>query len=130
VQGSAPDVEPDLAEQQRVVDAFLAAAREGDFEGLVAVLDPGVVFRMDAGLDDRRARDPIVGAEAVARQVLSRGTPLAPLARPVLVNGAAGAMVGSAERPFAVVGFTVTHGRIAAIDLVLDQEKLAHLAIG
>jgi RNA polymerase sigma factor (sigma-70 family) len=129
VQGSAPDVEPDLAEQRRVVDAFLAAAREGDFDGLLAVLDPDVVFRLDAGLDDRRARDPIVGAEAVAHQVLSRGTPLAPLARRVLVNGAAGALVGSADRPFAVAGFTVVDGRIAAIDLVLDQEKLAHLSI-
>jgi RNA polymerase sigma-70 factor (ECF subfamily) len=130
VQGSAPGVDPDLEEQKRLVDAFLAAAREGDFDGLVAVLDPDVVFRMDAGPDDHRARDPIVGAEAVARQVLSRGTPLAPLARPVLVNGAAGALVGSAERPFAVAGFTVVGGRIAAIDLVLDQRKLAHLAIG
>jgi RNA polymerase sigma factor (sigma-70 family) len=130
VQGSAADVDPDLDEQQRLVDAFLTAAREGDFDGLVAVLDPDVVFRMDAGPDDHRARDPIVGAKAVARQVLSRGTPLAPLARPVLVNGAAGALVGSAERPFAVAGFTVVGGRIAAIDLVLDQKKLAHLAIG
>jgi RNA polymerase sigma-70 factor, ECF subfamily len=130
VQGAAPDVERDVDEQQRVVGAFLAAAREGDFEGLLAVLAPDVVFRMDAGPDDHRARDPIVGAEAVARQVLSRGTPLAPLARPVLVNGAAGALVGSPERPFAVAGFTVVSGRIAAIDLVLDQEKLAHLAIG
>ena len=130
VRGAKPVEDTDLTAQREVVDAFLAAAREGDFDGLIAVLDPEVVFRMDAGPDDRRARDPIVGAEPVARQVLARGTPLAPLARPVLVNGAAGAMVGTPERPFAVVGFTVSHGRIAAIDLILDQEKLAHLSLG
>jgi RNA polymerase sigma-70 factor (ECF subfamily) len=107
-----------------VVDAFLAASRAGDFAGLLEVLDPDVVFRVDAGPDSPLARGPVVGAEAVARQVLARGTRLAPLARPALVNGMAGALVGSPERPFAVVGFTVAAGRITAIDLVIDRAKL------
>ena len=88
------------------------------------MLDPEVVFRVDAGPDSPLARPPVVGAEAVARQVLARGTRLAPLARPVLVNGLAGALVGPPERPVAVVGFTVAGGRITAIDLVVDRAKL------
>jgi RNA polymerase sigma-70 factor (ECF subfamily) len=129
VQGAAPELDTDVGEQRRVVDAFLAAAREGDFEALVAVLDPDVVFRLDAGPDDRRSRGPLVGAAAVARQILARGTPLAPLARPALVNGAAGAVVGTPDRPFAVAGFTVSHGRIAEIDIILDPEKLSRLSL-
>ncbi|MFL5954281.1 MAG: RNA polymerase sigma factor SigJ [Gaiellaceae bacterium] len=130
VQGAGPELETDVGEQRRVVDAFLAAAREGDFEALVAVLDPDVVFRLDAGPGDRRSRGPLVGAAAVARQILARGTPLAPLARPAFVNGAAGAVVGAPDRPFAVAGFTVSHGRIAEIDIILDPEKLARLSLG
>jgi RNA polymerase sigma-70 factor (ECF subfamily) len=68
-----------------------------------------------------------VGASAVARQILERGTPLAPLARPALVNGSAGAIVDIGGRPFAVVSFTVRQGRIAAIDLVADPDKLRGL---
>ncbi|HEY6017796.1 MAG TPA: sigma-70 family RNA polymerase sigma factor [Gaiellaceae bacterium] len=117
VRGAAPVPDPDLARQRVVVDAFLAAAREGDFDALLAVLDPDVVFRA-------QSRAPIVGAEAVARRVLARGTPLAPLARPAIVNGAAGALVGPVDAPIAVVGFTVVDGRIAAIDLVTDRETL------
>src|SRR5205807_4291483 len=79
VQGAAPNPDPDLAEQRRVVDAFLAASRAGDFDALIAVLDPDVVFRVDTGRGDRA---PAEGAEAVARQVLARGRPFAPHARP------------------------------------------------
>src|SRR5204863_142557 len=82
-----------------------------------------VVFRADAGAGDPRARPPVVGAEAVARQVLARGSRLAHLARPALVNGAEGAMVASGGKVIAVVGFTIVGGRIAALDLVLDREK-------
>ena len=124
VRGATPDHPAEPGEQRRVVDAFLAASRAGDFAGLLEVLDPDVVFRVDAGPDSPLARGPVVGAEAVARQVLARGTRLAPLARPALVNGMAGALVGSPERPFAVVGFTVAAGRITAIDLVIDRAKL------
>jgi RNA polymerase sigma factor (sigma-70 family) len=119
------DVGP--ARQREVVDAFLAASRAGDFEALVAVLDPDVVFRADTGPGSRLARSPLEGAEPVARQVLERGRPLAGLARPALVNGAAGLVVGRPGRPIAVVGFTIAHGRIAAIDLITDPEKLARV---
>jgi RNA polymerase sigma-70 factor (ECF subfamily) len=71
----------------------------------------------------------VVGAEAVARQVLSHGAAFAPHARPALVNGGAGVVVVIGGRPFAVVGFTVSGGRIAAIDLVADPEKLRGLTI-
>jgi RNA polymerase sigma factor (sigma-70 family) len=125
VRGATPVQDPDLAEQRRVVDAFLLAARNGNFDALIEVLDPEVVFRIDAGGQAPRAREPIVGAEAVAKQILSRGAGFAPLARPALVNGAAGAIVGPGDRPVAVVGFTVSNGRIAEIDIVADPEKLA-----
>jgi RNA polymerase sigma-70 factor (ECF subfamily) len=127
VRGAAPQPDSDVARQREVVDAFLAASRAGDFEALIAVLDPEVVFRIDTGGTAPRARPPLVGASAVARQILERGTPLAPLARPALVNGSAGAIVDIGGRPFAVVSFTVRQGRIAAIDLVADPDKLRGL---
>jgi RNA polymerase sigma-70 factor (ECF subfamily) len=122
VRGAAPSPDQDLARQREVVDAFLAASRAGDFEALLEVLDPDVVFRTD-----RAARPPITGAPAVARQILARGTRFAPLARPAVVNGAAGAVVGPPNAPIAIVGFTVVDGRIAGIDLVTDRRKLARL---
>jgi len=125
VQGATPDPAADLTEQRRVVEAFLAASRNGDFHGLLEVLDPDVVFRLDAGPDGPLARLPIEGAERVAAEIVSRGTPLAPLARPALVNGAAGVIVGPAGRPpIAIVGFTVSGGRITAIDLIIDRDKI------
>jgi RNA polymerase sigma factor (sigma-70 family) len=125
VQGATPDPAADLGEQREVVEAFLAASRNGDFRALVEVLDPDVVFRLDAGPDDPRARPPIQGADRVAAEIMSRGTPLAPLARPALVNGAAGAVVGQpGNPPFAIVGFTVSGGRITAIDVILDRDKI------
>jgi len=127
VQGAPLNAEASLDEQRELVDAFLAASRNGDFEGLIAVLDPDVVFRVDTGIDDLRARGPVSGAAAVAERVLARGRPLAGLARPALVNGGAGLVVGQPGRPFAVVGFTVANGRIAAIDLITDREKLSRL---
>jgi len=131
VRGSGvDDAESGLAEQREVVDAFLAAARDGDFERLVAVLDPNVVFRIDTGPLGAAARPPVEGAEAVARQILARGAPLAPLARPAIVNGAAGAIVGVRGRPFAVVGFTVVGGRITQIDIVGDPDKLPQIELG
>jgi RNA polymerase sigma-70 factor (ECF subfamily) len=121
VRGADVNPDVDLAEQRRVVDAFLAASRDGDFDGLIAVLDPGVVFRLDTGHD---VGEPVIGAGAVAQRVLDRGTPLAPMARPAIVNGAAGAVVGPPGRPFAVVGFTVSGGRIVEIDLITNRAKL------
>jgi RNA polymerase sigma-70 factor, ECF subfamily len=124
VRGAAPQPDADLAAQRVVVDAFLAAARAGDFEGLVAVLDPEVVFRADRGAAAPLAGPPVKGAAAVAERILERGTRFAPLARPAVVNGAAGAFVAVRGRTIAVVGFTVTGGRIVEIDLVANPEKL------
>jgi RNA polymerase sigma-70 factor (ECF subfamily) len=129
VRGEAPPPDPDLGRQREVVEAFLAASRAGDFEALLAVLDPDVVFRIDAGGVAPPARPPVKGADAVARQVLARGTPLAPLARPAVVNGAAGALVVVAGKPFAVVSFAVRKGRIAEIDLIADPAKLRSVAV-
>jgi len=128
VRGAPLNAEASLDEQRRIVDAFLAASRNGDFAALVAVLDPDVVFRADRGATSVRARPPIVGAEAVAARVLAEGSPFAGLARPALVNGGAGVVVGRpGARPFAVVAFTVTGGRIAAIDLITDRAKLSRM---
>ena len=127
VRGAEPGPDADLAAQRPVVDAFLAAARSGDFEGLVTVLDPEVVFRVDTGRVAARARPPVSGAEAVAHTILSRAPRFASLARPAVVNGAAGLVVGAGGRPFAVIGFSVVRGRIREIDLVLDPEKLPEL---
>jgi RNA polymerase sigma factor (sigma-70 family) len=129
VRGAAPAPDADIARQRRAVAAFLAAARAGDFEALLEVLDPEVVFRIDAGPGAERARPPVVGAAAVARQVLARGARFAPLGRLALVNGAAGIVVGAPDRPAAVAGLTVSGGRIAAIDLVVDRAKLRAIAL-
>jgi RNA polymerase sigma-70 factor, ECF subfamily len=123
--GSAPVPEPDLRRQREVVDAFLAAAREGHFGALVAVLDPDVVLRADRGLG-RRGTEEIHGAEAVAARALSFAR-LAPSARPALVNGAAGFVVAPQGRPLAVAGFTVADGRVVEIDLLADADRLRDL---
>jgi RNA polymerase sigma factor (sigma-70 family) len=125
VRGATPRTDPDLREQRRVVDAFLAASRQGDFEALLEVLDPDVVFRIDTG--PRGGQKPVVGAAAVARRVLARGSRLAPHARPAIVNGNAGVIVVPDARPFAVVGFSIENGKIVEIDLIADPAKLEHL---
>jgi RNA polymerase sigma-70 factor (ECF subfamily) len=130
VRGAAPAQDADYKRQRELVDAFLAASREGDFEGLIAVLHPDAVFRIDAGGAAPRAQEPITGAEAVARQVLARGTPFARFARPAIVNGSAGVVVVPAGRPVAVVGFTSAAGRIVTIDLIADPDKLGRLSLG
>jgi RNA polymerase sigma factor (sigma-70 family) len=127
VRGAPVNAKGTLDEQRRLVQAFLAASREGDFDGLIAVLDPKVVFRADTGAADPRARPPIEGAVAVAERVLRRGRQLAGLARPVLVNGGAGLVVILRDMPLAVVGFTIADHRIVAIDLITDPAKLGRL---
>jgi RNA polymerase sigma factor (sigma-70 family) len=131
VQGATPNSDADLAGQRVVVDAFLAAAREGDFEALVSVLDPDIVFRADRGRLPGAARRPAVvrGADEVAKTVLARGARLARYCRPAVVNGAAGLVVAPGRRPIAVVGFTIAESRIAEIDLIADPEKLKALAL-
>ena len=131
VQGARPEPDADLVAQRTVVDAFLAAARAGDFGALVAVLDPDVVFRADRGRLPAGGRLPGVvrGSEEVAKVILERGAPFAGYARPALVNGTAGLVVVPGERPVAVVGFTIADGRIVEIDLVADREKLRAVAV-
>ena len=128
VRGATPTSDPDLREQRRVIDAFLAAARAGDVDALLEVLDPNVVFRIDAGGIPPRARPPVEGAEAVAAQVLQRGSSFAAYARPAIVNGAAGVIIVPGAKPIAVVGFAITDGRIAEIDVIADPAKLGRPA--
>src|SRR6266702_3181523 len=105
------------------------AGRAGDFEALLHVLDPDVVFRMDLGPGSPLAHPPLAGAGPVARQVLATAPRFAHLAQPVLVNGQAGALFGTRENPVAVIGFTIAGGRIAALNLIADQDKLRHLTL-
>ena len=121
----APD--PDLARQRDVVDAFFLAARGGDFDALVALLDPNVVLRSDWGARRPAASVVIRGAAAVARQALMSSLPAAQV-RPALVNGAAGVVVTVAGRPFAVMGFTVAEGKIVEIDAIADPERVRRIA--
>jgi len=128
VRGATPRSDPDLERQRAVVDAFLAAARNGDFEALVAVLDPEVVFRADRGRLAVAGAEPVVtGAAAVAGQILARAPRFARFARKATVNGAAGLIVIPRDRPIAVLGFTISEGRIVEIDLVADPDKLSSL---
>ena len=126
---AAPQPDRDVALQRRVVDAFLAAARAGDFAALLEVLDPDVVFRMDPGPASPLARPPLAGAGAEAGHVLSTAPRFVNLAQPVLVNGEAGALFGTHDDPVAVIGFTIAGGRIAELNLVADPAKLRHLTI-
>ena len=124
VQGSAPPPDADLAAQWKVVDSFLAAARDGDFDALVAVLHPDVVLNADAGLSgsSQHAR----GAETVAGQALMFSRlDLTP--RRALINGAAGIVSLRGGKPFSVGAVTVRDGRIVEIDILADPERLAGL---
>jgi RNA polymerase sigma factor (sigma-70 family) len=124
VRGAAPAPDADLTRQREVVDAFVAAARGGDLDALVAMLDPDVVFRVDRGpISSREIR----GARTVAEQALRFGRPFAPFARAALVNGAAGIVVTARGRPVAVAGFTVARGRIVEIDLLADPVRVREL---
>ncbi len=122
VQG-APVPDPDLTRQREVVDAFFAAARGGDFEALVALLDPDVVLRRDAGA---RGSMLVRGAADVAGQALLGANPAAIL-HPVTVNGGAGIVVTLRGRPVVIMAFTVVGGRVAEIDVISNQERLRGL---
>jgi RNA polymerase sigma-70 factor (ECF subfamily) len=127
VRGAAPAPDPDLARQREVVDAFLAASRDGDFERLVAVLDPDVVLRAEMGGGARREER---GAAVVAGQALfwSRTAGKDFQRRPVLVNGAAGVVAYRPDgTPASLMGCTVVDGRIVAIDIIADRERLARM---
>jgi len=129
VRGSAPSPDADLDTQHEIVAAFIAAAREGDFEGLLAVLDPDVVLRVDRGtLPGARSRE-LRGAESVAGGARAFAS-LAAYARPAVVNGTAGVVVIPRDRPVAVAGCIVAGGRIVEIDLLADPARLRALDFG
>ncbi|MFL6243394.1 MAG: RNA polymerase sigma factor SigJ [Acidimicrobiia bacterium] len=126
VQGAAAAPHPDLARQREVVDAFFAAARDGDFDALVAVLHPDVVLRSDGGAVRPGASFVVRGAREVAESALTFAR-MSPFVRPAFVNGAAGVVVAPHGRPFSVMGFTVRDGRIVEIDGIADPERLQKL---
>ena len=121
VRGAVPAPDADRAPQREVVDAFLTAARGGDFDALLAVLDPDVVLRVDRGAlaTSREVR----GASAVVEQARTFAR-LARFARPARVNGSAGFVVASPTGPLAVAGFAIADGRIVEIDLLADPARL------
>jgi RNA polymerase sigma-70 factor (ECF subfamily) len=126
VQGGSAVPDADLARQREVVEAFFAAARAGDFDALVAVLDPDVVARSDGGTARPGLSAAIRGAAAVANRALAYAQPAAEV-RPALVNGAAGVVIVLGSQPFSVMGFTVARGKIVEIDVLADPERISRL---
>jgi RNA polymerase sigma-70 factor (ECF subfamily) len=130
VKGTEVPADLDLARQRAVADAFFAAARSGDFDALVTVLDPDVVLRIDAGAAHAAGHLVVRGAHAVARQALSG---LAPALRAVdlqavLVNSTAGVVVSRRGRPITVMVFTITGGKIAEINALSDPDRVLQAA--
>ena len=123
MRGAATVPDADLTRQREVVDAFLAASRNGDFDALLALLDPDVVLRADRAAMHAGASREVRGAPAVARQFSGR----ARFAQPALVNGAVGAVWAPRGRPRVAFGFTITRGKIVAIDILADPKRLRHL---
>jgi RNA polymerase sigma-70 factor (ECF subfamily) len=122
VTGAAPPPDPDLARQRAVVDAYFAAAREGDIDALVAVLDPDVVARAHtrSGTTEMRGADTVARAAATWRR-------FAPFARPAMVNGTAGAVAFDGDTPFAIIAFTVVGDRAISVDFFNDRELVPRL---
>jgi RNA polymerase sigma-70 factor (ECF subfamily) len=123
VQGADAVPETDRSRQRAVVDAFLAASRNGDFDALLALLDPDVVLRSDEAAVLVGAAGEAHGAAAVAEQFSGR----ARAARPALIDGAAGAVWAPGGRPRVVFDFTVARGKIVRIDILADPERLRRL---
>jgi RNA polymerase sigma factor (sigma-70 family) len=122
VQGAAPP-DADLGRRREVVDAFLAASRGGDFQALVALLDPEVVLRADQAAVQVGASQEVRGAAAVAGTFSGR----ARAAQLALINGAPGVVWAPGGRPRVVFGFTITGGKIVAIEMLADPERLRQL---
>ena len=123
VQGAAAAPDADRTRQREVVDAFLAASRNGDFDALLAVLDPDVVLRADSAAVRAGASREVRGAAAVADTFSGR----ARAAQPALLNGAVGAVWAPRGRPRVVFGFTIKRGKIVEIELVADPARLRQL---
>lgn len=123
IHDAAPDPDADLSAQHAVVDAFFAAGRAGDFDRLVAVLDPDVALRGDFGPGQSRS---VQGASAVAGLARGYAAPEREV-RPAAVNGAAGAVIFVGGRATAIMGFVVRRGRVAAIDVLADPARIARI---
>lgn len=130
VHNAAPEADVDIPRQRQLVDAFLAAARAGNFNALVAVLDPEVIFRVDGGGVAPPAREPIVGAAAVAHEAIAFGQAMAQFARAALVNGTPGLVIAPSGSPSAIISFTTHNDRIVAIDAIADPAKLGAVRLG
>ena len=128
VQGEAPIPDADVNTQREVLDAFLAAAREGDFEGLLKVLDPDVVLRADRGAASIGGSRVVRGAANVARQAQAFSR-LDIDVRQALVNGAVGTVTLRDGQPFAIAGFTIRNRRIVEMDVFADPERLSELEL-
>jgi len=126
VRGAAPVPDADLTRQQELVGAFLAASRGGDFDALLAVLDPEVVLRADIGALGPGGQAVVRGAAAVADQALTF-TRFAWSTELALVNGAVGLVTAPGGQPLSVMGFTISHGKIAEIYILADPERLRRL---
>jgi RNA polymerase sigma factor (sigma-70 family) len=122
---SAPDAS-DTARQREVAEAFLAASRSGEFEGLLAVLDPAVVLRVDAGAGPMGPSQLLKGAPQVAAHA-RRFARLARFAQPVLVNGTLGFLIAPNGRPVTLIGLAVRDGKVTEIDILADPERLSRL---
>ncbi|MGH1564605.1 RNA polymerase sigma factor SigJ [Mumia sp. DW29H23] len=128
VRGQAPTPDPDLARQRQVVDAFLAAARLGDFDALVSVLDPDVILRSDGGTARPQLTMTLRGAAQVASQARNAEV-LAPFTHRVLVNGAVGLLVAPKQKAQVVMAFTIVEQKIVAIDVLADPVRLDSLDV-
>jgi RNA polymerase sigma factor (sigma-70 family) len=126
VQGKAPSSDADLRNQRRVLDAFLAAVQDGDFERLLAVLDPDIVLRADGGSIKGMSR-LVRGAQAVAAQAATFSK-IGLSNQVVLVNGNIGLVCRLPDgRLFAVIGFTIAGGKVVEMDILADPERLGRL---
>ncbi|MER7956802.1 RNA polymerase sigma factor SigJ [Streptomyces sp. NPDC096030] len=128
VQGAAPGPAPDIARQRQVVDAFMAASHGGDFEGLLAVLDPDVVLRVDGGKALAAASGLVRGAEAVVNQALMYARFRRDY-RKVLVNGAPGIVSYVDGELFGLMAFTVVDERIVQMQIIADPDRMAALGV-
>lgn len=128
LRGAAAPAAADPVRQREVAGAFLAASRGDDFDGLLAVLDPAVVLRADAGSGPLGPSRLVIGAPEVAAQA-SRFAQLARFARPVLVNGTPGFLVAPNGHPLALIGLAIRDGKITEIDILADPERLSRLGL-
>jgi len=126
VQGRSAAAEPDLARRRQVVDAYLAAARTGDFEALLELLHPDVVLRADKAAGPSRAPVFLRGASMVARGAAAASVRAA-VTQLALVNGGVGLVMADEGRPSVVLAFTLEDGRITEIDVIADQDRLRGL---